>query len=71
MTMTSIHAGAPRRHPSRIATSLLNLMAEAAKRRRIRKEMRELSRLPRHRLRDMGLEQYAEPPDPIIHHRFL
>jgi uncharacterized protein YjiS (DUF1127 family) len=66
MTMISIHAGAPRRQPGSIARALRNHMAEAAKRRRIRKEMKELSRLPRHLLRDMGLEQYASPDVPTI-----
>jgi uncharacterized protein YjiS (DUF1127 family) len=64
MTMISIHAGAPRRRSSSIARALRNQMAEAAKRRRIRKEMKELSHLPRHMLRDMGLEQYAAPDSP-------
>ena len=71
MTTISTHAGAPRRHPSSIATLLRNLMAEAARRRRIRNEMKGLSRLPRHILRDMGLEQYAAPRDPAIHHAWL
>jgi uncharacterized protein YjiS (DUF1127 family) len=66
MTMISIHAGAARRHPSSIARALLDLLAEAAERRRIRKEMKELSKLPRHLLRDMGLEQYAAPDVPTI-----
>ena len=71
MTMISIHAGGPRRQPSSIATLLRNLLAEAARRRRIRKEMKGLSRLPRHLLRDMGLEHYAAPPEPTISHRIL
>jgi uncharacterized protein YjiS (DUF1127 family) len=64
--MISIHAGAPRRQPSSIAKALLNLLAEAAKRRRIRKEMKELSKLPHHLLRDMGLEKYVAPNVPTI-----
>ncbi|WP_430448830.1 hypothetical protein [Rhodophyticola sp.] len=66
MTMISIHAGAPRRPPSSIAKALRDRLAEAAKRQRIRKEMKELSKLPRHLLRDMGLEQYAAPREPTI-----
>ncbi|MEX5727526.1 uncharacterized protein Ga0609869_000879 [Rhodovulum iodosum] len=66
MTMIYIHAGAARRHPSSIARALLDRLAKAAKRRRIRKEMKELSRLPRHLLRDMGLEQYASPDVPTF-----
>ena len=61
MTMTSIRVGASRRPPSGIAGALLELLASAAERRRIRKELKELSRLPRHLLRDVGLEHYAEP----------
>lgn len=69
MTMISIHEGAPRRHPSGTAKALLDRLAEAARRRRIRKEMKGLSKLPRHLLRDMGFEQYAAPDDPaILHH---
>lgn len=66
MTMTSIHAGAPRREPSSIAKAVLDLLAEAAKRRRFRSEMKGLPRLSRHLLRDVGLEQYAAPDDPAI-----
>ena len=66
MTTISIHAGAPRRHFSSIKGALRNRLAEAAKQRRIRKEMKELSRLPRHILRDMGLEHYAAPDVPAI-----
>jgi len=64
MTMTSIQSYARRRQPSSIAKTLLDRLAEAAKRRRIRREMRALSQLPHHLLRDMGLEQYAAPDDP-------
>ena len=59
MTMISIHAGAPRRQPPSLSRALLDLLAEAARRRRKRMEMTELSRLPHHLLRDMGLERYA------------
>lgn len=72
MTMTSTHVGAPRRKPSSIAKTVRDLLEEAAKRRRIRREMNELSRLPRHLLRDMGLEQYAASEEPTIpnHRRY-
>lgn len=70
MTMISAHAGATRRHPSSIARALLDLLEEAAKQRRIRREMKELSRLPRHLLRDMGLEQYAAQDAPTIPHHW-
>tara|TARA_R110002049_G_scaffold305535_1_gene502476 strand:+ start:12013 stop:12228 length:216 start_codon:yes stop_codon:yes gene_type:complete len=70
MTMISIHAGAARRHPSSIARALLDRLAEVAKRRRIRRDMKGLSRLPRHLLRDMGLEHYAAPDDPAIPHHW-
>ncbi len=71
MTMISIHAGATRRHPSSIARDLLDRLAEAAKRRRIHKEMKGLSHLPRHLLRDMGLEQYAAPDVPTLPNHWL
>ena len=70
MTMTSIQSGAPRRPASSIARALLDRLAEAAKRRRIRKKMKELSRLPHHLLRDVGLEQYGAPDDPAIPHHW-
>jgi uncharacterized protein YjiS (DUF1127 family) len=70
MTMISIHAGAPRRQPGSIAVALLDRLAEAAKRRRIRKEMKELSLLSHHLLRDMGLDQYAAPNDPAVPHHW-
>jgi len=64
--MVAIHAGAPRRQPWSNAKVLLNRLAEAAKRRRIRKEMEELSHLPHLLLRDMGLERYAARDVPTI-----
>jgi uncharacterized protein YjiS (DUF1127 family) len=70
MTMISNHAGAPRRPPSNIARALLDRLAEASKRRRIRREMKELSQLPHHLLRDMGLERYAAPKVPAIPHHW-
>lgn len=66
MTMISIHAGAPRRKTSGFAKALLNLLAEAARRRRIRREMKELSKLSHHLLHDMGLEQCAAAREPTI-----
>jgi uncharacterized protein YjiS (DUF1127 family) len=70
MTMISIHAGARRRPPSSIAMALRNRLADAAKRRRFRKEMKALSQLPLHLLRDMGLEHYAAPDVPAIPHHW-
>jgi len=67
MTMISIQSGARRRQPSSIEKALITLQAEAAKRRRIRKAMKELSQLHHHHLlRNMGLEQYAAPNVPTI-----
>ncbi|MEL6799226.1 MAG: DUF1127 domain-containing protein [Pseudomonadota bacterium] len=66
MTRISIHAGAPLGHPSSIARVLLDRLAKAAKRRRNRRGMKELSQLPRHLLRDMGLEHCAAPDAPTI-----
>ncbi len=71
MPIISIHAGAPRRQSLGIARALRKRLAEAAKRRRIRKEMKELSHLPRHILRDMGLEHYAAPDVPTISNYWL
>ncbi|MEM7643980.1 MAG: hypothetical protein AAF366_15850 [Pseudomonadota bacterium] len=39
----------------------------AKQRQQMRIEMKGLSRLPSHLLRDMGLEQYAAPREPDIH----
>lgn len=66
MTTISNHAAAPRRQPPSIAKALLNRLAEAAKRRRVRRGMQELSQLPRHVLRDIGLEHHAALDAPPI-----
>jgi uncharacterized protein YjiS (DUF1127 family) len=50
--------------------ALRNRLADAAKRRRFRKEMKALSQLPLHLLRDMGLEHYAAPDVPAIPHHW-
>lgn len=63
MTMISSNAGAGRRQVSRLADDFRLWAESAGERRRIRREMRELSQLPDHLLRDMGLEQYAAPRD--------
>lgn len=70
MTMDSLHAGAVRRRPSGIAGALLGWLAEARERRRVHREMREISRLPYHLLRDLGLEQYSAPDDPALPHNW-
>ena len=66
MTMISLNAGAGRRRISRIADDVRRWVESAGKRRRIRREMRELSRLPDHLLRDMGLEHHAAPRDAAV-----
>ncbi len=66
MTVISVNAGARRRTSSSIVKALLHWSAQARERRQIRREMRELSRLPLHLLRDMGMEQYAAPREPTI-----
>ncbi len=70
MTTTFSNVGAGRRRISRFAHGLRKWLEDADEKRRIRREMEELSRLPEHLLRDMGLERYAVPRDPAIpHHR--
>ncbi|WP_412105156.1 DUF1127 domain-containing protein [Sulfitobacter sp. D35] len=66
MTMISSNAGAGRRRGSRIADDFRRWVESAGERRRIRREMRELSHLPDHLLRDMGLGQYAAPHDNAV-----
>lgn len=66
MTMISVNAGAHRRKSPSIANALLRWRAQASERWRIRMEMKELSRLSPHLLRDMGLEEYAAPREPTI-----
>jgi uncharacterized protein YjiS (DUF1127 family) len=70
MIMNPIRAGAACRHPSSMAKAMLNLLAEAEKRRRIRRKMKKLSELPRHLLLDIGLEQQAAQDDPTIPHHW-
>jgi len=66
MTMISSNAGAGRRRVPRIAVDIRRWVESAGERRRVRREMRELSQLPDHLLRDMGLEQYAAPRDAAV-----
>ncbi|QAX28414.1 DUF1127 domain-containing protein [Leisingera sp. NJS204] len=71
MTAISTNVGAGRRWLSSVVEDINGWIANAKERRRIRHEKRALSHLPNHLLRDIGLEQYAVPPDPIIRHRFV
>ena len=64
MSMQATNAGTTRRHTFSLGQIWRRRIANAARKRRVRLEMAELSRLPRHRLRDMGLEDYAQPPEP-------
>lgn len=66
MTLINLNADAPRPPSPGIARRIHQWIETAAERWRTRREMAELSRLPRHLLRDMGLEQYAPPRDPAI-----
>ena len=66
MTVISVEGGTRRRKSPSIMNALLRWLAHARKRRRMRKEMRELSRLPSRLLRDIGLEQYGAPREPSI-----
>ncbi|WP_350158926.1 hypothetical protein [Roseovarius sp.] len=61
MTMISIRSGARRRDLERLAQFLRRRLEVARERRRVSREMAELSHLPRHLLRDMGLEEFARP----------
>ena len=62
--------GAIRRRSPGIGQIIRNWIADFTKRRRLRREMAELSHLPRHRLRDMGLEEYAQPRKPEYRSRW-
>jgi uncharacterized protein YjiS (DUF1127 family) len=70
MTVISVSAGARRRKPPSIVNALLRLSAQAKEQRRIGKEMRELSRLSPHLLRDIGMDQCAAPREPTIQVRW-
>lgn len=71
MTATLTNVGAGRRWLSRAAEDMSRWLANAKERQRVRREMAALSHLPRHLLRNMGLEEYAAVPDATIRHRFL
>ena len=64
MTMHSTDAGGLPRHVPSIAQIIRHRIAGAAEKRRARLEMKRLSRMPRHLLRDIGLERYAAEGDP-------
>ncbi|WP_166486185.1 DUF1127 domain-containing protein [Jannaschia sp. CCS1] len=66
MTMISSTAF-PRRRPFfSIAQHALKWVSATAEKRHLRSQRAELSHLPKHLLRDMGLEHYATPHDPLI-----
>lgn len=71
MTAVLTNVGIGRRWLSRFAEVVSGWIVNIREWQRLRHERRGLSQLPNHLLRDVGLEQYAEPPDPIIRHRFL
>lgn len=71
MTTHALNAGDVRRHASSLVRNIGRWMADAARERRVRREMAGLSRLPMHLLRDMGLERYAASGQPDSDtHRF-
>lgn len=70
MARISTNHGAERRRAPDIARSLRRWIATARERRRIRRDIAELSRLPVHLLRDMGLEHHAAPRDSVLPHRW-
>ena len=57
-TISLLNAGARPQHPD-IAHRLQSRIAAISLRRRQRRELQGLARLPRHLLRDMGLEHCA------------
>ncbi len=65
MSMHSSQAGALRQPSPGIGRLVRDWIEMARQRRRIRREMAELAKLPLHLLRDIGLEQYASPREPI------
>lgn len=71
MTAVLTNVGTGRRWLSNFAEVVTGWIVNTRERQRLRREKRALSQLPNHLLRDVGLEQYAKPPDPIIHHHFL
>jgi uncharacterized protein YjiS (DUF1127 family) len=66
MTAISVDSGACRRTSPSIVNAILRWSAQASERRRMRKEMRELSVLSSRLPRDVGLEQYAAPRETTI-----
>ncbi|MFD3189179.1 hypothetical protein ACFMPD_02755 [Sedimentitalea sp. HM32M-2] len=66
--LTNVGAGRPWR--SSFAEVVTGWMVNTNERQRFRREKRALSQLPYRLLRDLGLEQYAKPANPIIRHHF-
>lgn len=64
MTMISSDIGAPHRHYPGIARGVRRRIARARQEHRERRMMAELSQLPAHVLKDIGLEDYAQPREP-------
>lgn len=65
-TMSSPVAGGARPAPPRFAAAVLRWRAQMRQRRRLRRELKDVSRLSRHLLRDIGIEDYADLPEPEI-----
>jgi uncharacterized protein YjiS (DUF1127 family) len=64
MTIYSTNAGNVRRHAPSLAQIVCNWLRKSAERRRLHLERIRLSRMPRHLLRDIGLEHLAAEDDP-------
>ncbi len=65
MTTVSLNA-APHRYRLGLAERLRDRITAISVRRQKCRELRELAQLPRHLLRDMGLEHYAPDPSPDV-----
>ncbi|MCA8884758.1 MAG: hypothetical protein KDA50_13575 [Rhodobacteraceae bacterium] len=65
-TMSPPAGGGARPAASHLAAAFLRWRARARDRRRIRRAREDLAGLSRHLLRDIGLEDYADPLEPEI-----
>ena len=71
MTMITENAGLYRPRSQGVAEVIQRWIARAIEWRRIRKEMKALSKLPPAVLRDMGLERFAAPREPTMQNPWL
>ena len=66
-----MNLGAGRRWLSNFAPDIGGWMSNARERQRLRRISRALPPLSTRLLRDIGFEQFSEPPDPIIRQPLL